>query len=37
LHAKWLKNAGIETEGEGHVEIDPRICYNGEDLGRIVK
>lgn len=29
LHAKWLKKAGIETEGEGHVEIDPRLCYNG--------
>lgn len=29
LHAKWLNRAGIETEGEGYVEIDPRLCYNG--------
>jgi hypothetical protein len=37
LHAKWLNRAGIQTEGEGHVEIDPRLCYNGEELEETIK
>lgn len=32
LNKRWLKNAGIETEGEGSFEIDPRLCYDGEKV-----
>jgi UDP-N-acetylglucosamine/UDP-N-acetylgalactosamine diphosphorylase len=32
LHRKWAENEGITLEGEGDVEIDPLVSYNGEGL-----
>ena len=37
LHLKWVKKAGVEVEGEGYVEIDPKLCYNGEGLKELVQ
>jgi hypothetical protein len=32
LHRRWVENEGIKLEGEGDVEIDPIVSYNGEGL-----
>lgn len=29
LHRKWLIDSGVELEGEGDVEVHPRVSYNG--------
>lgn len=37
LHLKWVLEAGIKTEGEGYVEIDPRLSFDGEGVGELVR
>jgi UDP-N-acetylglucosamine/UDP-N-acetylgalactosamine diphosphorylase len=37
LHRRWLEKAKIKIEGKDHFEIDPRLCYDGEDLSEISK
>ena len=32
LHRKWIEKEGITLEGEGDIEIDPLVSYNGEGL-----
>ena len=34
---KWLMESGVEKEGEGWVEIDPRVCYKGEGVKELVE
>jgi UDP-N-acetylglucosamine/UDP-N-acetylgalactosamine diphosphorylase len=37
LHRKWVEAAGVALEGEGDVEIHPRVSYNGEEIDQWVE
>ncbi len=35
LHKKWLQNAGYIVQGEGVVEVSPRVSYAGEGILKV--
>jgi hypothetical protein len=37
LHRKWVEAAGVTLEGEGDVEIHPKVSYNGEGIAEWVE
>ncbi len=37
MHKKWLEREGVKFEGEGKLEIHPRVSYQGEGLLELVK
>jgi hypothetical protein len=37
LHRKWVEAAGVVLEGEGDVEIHPKVSYNGEGIAEWVQ
>lgn len=32
LHRRWVEKEGVKLEGEGEVEVDPLVSFNGEGL-----